>query len=66
MPFGKSPGPSVKNPQQYEALKGKGMSKTQAAKISNAAIHRRLQKGKKGKHKPQSKHLPPWLQKGGK
>jgi hypothetical protein len=28
---------SLKNPKQYEALRGKGMSKERAAKISNAA-----------------------------
>lgn len=37
MPGGKSPGPSIKKPDMYEALKEKGMSKTKAAKISNAA-----------------------------
>lgn len=36
MPRGKSPGPSIKRPKVYEALKRKGMSKTMAAKISNA------------------------------
>lgn len=30
-------GASVKNPRVYEALRRKGMSKTRAAKISNAA-----------------------------
>jgi hypothetical protein len=33
---GKKPGPSIKRPKTYEALKKKGMSKTMAAKISNA------------------------------
>ena len=42
MPGGKSPGPSIKNPKMYEALKKKGFDKTKAAKISNAAVHRRL------------------------
>jgi hypothetical protein len=28
--------PSVKNEQQYEALKGKGMSKERAARIANS------------------------------
>jgi hypothetical protein len=42
MPGGKSPGPSVKAPKVYEALREKGMSKERAAKISNA------QAGKKG------------------
>jgi hypothetical protein len=36
MPGGKKPGPSIKNPKAYEALKKKGMPKTKAAKISNA------------------------------
>jgi hypothetical protein len=33
---GRSPGPSVKKPKVYEALKKKGMSKSRAARISNA------------------------------
>ena len=33
---GKGPGPSIKRPEAYEALKKEGMSKTKAAKISNA------------------------------
>ncbi len=36
MPKGKDPGPSIKKPKTYEALKDKGMSKERAAKISNA------------------------------
>lgn len=36
MPGKKKPGPSIKKPKVYEALKDKGMSKTRAAKISNA------------------------------
>lgn len=36
MPGGKTPGPSVKKPKVYEALKNKGYSKSKAAKISNA------------------------------
>ncbi|MGH7764167.1 MAG: DUF7218 family protein [Candidatus Dormibacteraceae bacterium] len=32
----RSPGPSVKRPKTYEALKKKGMSKARAARISNA------------------------------
>ncbi len=37
MPRGKSPGPSVKDPEQYEALRDEGMSKEKAARISNAS-----------------------------
>lgn len=33
---GKSHGPSVKNPKQYEGMRKKGMSKQRAAAISNA------------------------------
>jgi hypothetical protein len=36
MPRGKTPGPSVKRPKQYEAMREKGMSKGKAARISNA------------------------------
>lgn len=36
MPGGKSPGPSIKKPDSYEALKEKGFSKSKAAAISNA------------------------------
>lgn len=44
MPGGKTPGPSIKNPKQYEALRAQGKSKEVAAKISNAsAVMRRLQ-----------------------
>ena len=45
MPGKKTPGPSVKKPKTYEALKDKGMSKERAAKISNA------QANKEGKKK---------------
>ena len=43
MPGGKKPGPSIKAPKVYEALRGQGMSKERAAKISNAGAR----KGKK-------------------
>jgi hypothetical protein len=36
MPRGKSPGPSIKRPRQYEAMRDEGMSKAKAARISNA------------------------------
>jgi hypothetical protein len=45
MPHGKTPGPSVKNPKAYEALRKEGMSKERAAKISNA----QARKAKRGK-----------------
>lgn len=37
MPGGKTPGPSVKRPAQYEGLRKAGYSKESAARISNAA-----------------------------
>lgn len=36
MPRGTSPGPSIKKPDTYEALRDEGMSKERAARISNA------------------------------
>ena len=36
MPRGKTPGPSIKRPRQYEAMRDQGMSKSKAARISNA------------------------------
>jgi hypothetical protein len=37
---GKKPGPSIKKPKTYEALKKKGMSKSRAARISNAQANK--------------------------
>lgn len=37
MPATRSPGPSIKDPDQYEALRDEGMSKEKAARISNAS-----------------------------
>ena len=36
MPRGRSPGSSIKNPRQYEKMRSSGMSKSKAARISNA------------------------------
>lgn len=48
MPGGKKPGPSIKDPKKYEALKDKGMSKERAAKISNAQAKKdKKSRGKK-------------------
>ena len=44
MPGSKKPGPSIKKPSEYEALKKKGYSKTKAAKISNADAKRSKKK----------------------
>jgi hypothetical protein len=46
MPKNKKPGPSVKKPKTYEALRDKGMSKERAARISNAQATKQA-KGKK-------------------
>ena len=49
MPRRKSPGPSVKDPEMYEALRDEGASKEKAARISNvAAGSSRSKVGKKG------------------
>jgi hypothetical protein len=45
MPGGKDPGPSVKDKEQYEALRDQGASKEKAARIANSDRH---QTGKKG------------------
>ena len=49
MPKGKTPGPSVKKPDTYEALRDKGMSKERAAKISNAQAGKSKSKSKSKK-----------------
>ncbi len=41
---GKRHGSSVKNPDTYEALKKKGMSKQRAARISNAQSNKQHRK----------------------
>jgi hypothetical protein len=42
-------GPSIKNPATYEALKRSGMSKTQAARISNGVLKKGYRKGVHGR-----------------
>ena len=42
---GKDPGPSVKDPEQYEALRDQGASKEKAARIANTD---RQQSGRRG------------------
>jgi hypothetical protein len=49
MPKGKSPGPSIKKPDTYEALKDKGMSKERAARISNSQAAKEKKSKKKSK-----------------
>jgi general stress protein YciG len=45
----RSPGPSVKDPEQYEALRRKGESKEKAARIANAAANEgRSEIGRRG------------------
>ncbi|RLV49646.1 Rho termination factor [Nocardioides mangrovicus] len=49
MPAKKSPGPSVKDAEMYEALREDGASKQKAARIANAAANSsRKAVGKKG------------------
>ncbi len=49
MPTRKGPGPSVKDPELYEALRDEGNSKQKSARIANAAANTsRTAVGKKG------------------
>ncbi len=46
---GKDHGPSIKDPEQYEALRDEGMSKEKAARISNeSASEGRSEVGERG------------------
>ena len=47
MPPKKSPGPSVKDPEQYEALRDQGASKEKAARIANTDRESAAEKGGK-------------------
>jgi hypothetical protein len=47
-PGSRGHGPSVKNPETYNALMRKGMTKSEAAAISNSALNKT---GRKGKHR---------------
>jgi hypothetical protein len=48
---GSKHGPSVKDPEQYEALRDEGMSKEKAARISNASANEgRSTVGARGGH----------------
>ena len=42
----KSPGPSVKDPEQYEALRDQGASKEKAARIANSDRHVEREEGR--------------------
>jgi hypothetical protein len=47
MPGKKTPGPSVKDPDQYEALRDQGASKEKAARIANSDRSSTAKKGGK-------------------
>jgi hypothetical protein len=56
MPGKKSPGPSVKDPEQYEALRDQGASKEKAARIANTSRQSAAKKGgKSGSYEDWSK-----------
>lgn len=57
---GTSPGPSIKKPDEYEALKSKGYSKSKAAAISNADA-KKVHAKQKAKHnaKKRTRKAPP-------
>lgn len=53
MPTRKGPGPSVKDPEVYEALREDGASKEKAARIANAAAATsRSEVGRRGGNAP--------------
>ena len=58
MPGGKDPGPSIKNPEQYEALKAEGYSKSRAAAISNEASHGPAARSKMAKKAAATRESP--------
>ena len=55
MPRGRSPGPSIKNPRQYEKMRSSGMSKSKAARISNAGEAAQRKGGKQAAYNEWSK-----------
>lgn len=55
MPRGGSHGPSVKRPRQYEAMREAGMSKSKAARISNAGKPAARRGGKASDYEDMSK-----------
>jgi len=68
MPGGKKPGPSIKNPATYEALKKKGLSKESAAAISNWAVGQGYKKGVHHKSHDEDddyEAVDGWLMRGG-
>lgn len=53
MPKSEDPGPSVKNPDMYEALRREGNSKQKSARIANAAARDGAKAvGSRGGHSP--------------
>lgn len=54
MPQGKSPGPQVKDKDQYEALREKGYSKEKSARIANSKGAEK-RGGKAGKYEDRTK-----------
>jgi len=46
---GRKPGPSVKDPEQYEALRDQGASKEKAARIANTDRRQAARKGGKSR-----------------
>jgi hypothetical protein len=55
MPRGRSPGPSIKRPRQYEAMRDQGMSKSKAARISNAGRAASRRGGRSGDYEDMTK-----------
>lgn len=58
MPGKDKPGPSIKRPEQYEALKEEGYSKSRAAAISNEASHGPAARSKMAKKAAATRESP--------
>jgi hypothetical protein len=56
MPRGRRPGPSIKNPRQYEAMRDEGMSKGKAARIANAGKGAAKRGGRSSSYDDMTKH----------
>jgi hypothetical protein len=55
MPNRRRPGPSIKRPRQYEAMRDEGMSKAKAARISNAGKGAARRGGRSGSYDDMTK-----------
>ena len=60
MPAKKTPGPSVKDPEVYEAIRDEGGSKEKAARIANAGAQRGRSRSSVGRQGGKSGSYEDW------